>query len=321
MKHLKWLAGFKRVGRAAVVILLATFLVRMLMSLAPGSIAEGVLGENATPEAIAAFNAKWGLDVPDVQQYFAWLGNALTGDLGTSPLTGESVMGAILARLPVTLELAFLGLGIALAVAIPFALICATWPGSPVDRGLSAMSSVFLAVPAFIAGPVLIYFLGVQLRLFPVLGWTPLSEGLAANLRTAIIPAMSIAFVEIAAFHRLLRADLISTLDEDYIAAARAKGMGGMFVLFRHAVRPSSFSLVTILGINLGALAGGTVVVETLFGLPGLGQLIVQSIMTRDVIMVTGAVTFAAVMYVGINAVVDLSYSCLDPRVRRSVTT
>ncbi|MCC2033257.1 ABC transporter permease [Microbacterium allomyrinae] len=317
MKNLKWLASLKRIGRALLVIVLATFLVRMLMSLAPGSIAEGMLGENATPEAIAKFNEKWGLDAPPWQQYLTWLRGAVVGDLGESPLTGQSVMEAILERLPVTLELAFLGLGIALAVAIPFALICATWPGRGIDRALSSLSSVFLAVPAFIAGPVLIYVLAVQLRLFPVLGWNPLSEGLAANLQTAFIPALSIAFVEIAAFHRLLRADLISTLSEDYIAAARAKGMGGVYVMLRHALRPSSFSLVTVLGITLGALAGGTVVVETLFGLPGLGQLIVQSIMTRDVTMVMGAVTFAAVMYVGINTMVDVSYSFLDPRVRR----
>lgn len=314
------LAAAKRIGRALLVIVLATFLVRMLLSLAPGSIAEGVLGENATPEAIAAFNAKWGLDAPAWQQYLTWLGGAVRGDLGQSPLTGQQVTEAIIARLPVTLELAFLGLGIALLVAIPLAIICATRPGGLTDRSLSALSSVFLAVPAFIGGPILIYLLCVQLRLFPVLGWIPLSEGLGPNLSTAIVPALSIAFVEIAAFHRLLRADLITTLGEDYIAAARAKGMGGMFVLFRHALRPSSFSLVTLLGIHLGALAGGTVVVETLFGLPGLGQLIVQSIMTRDIIMVTGAVTFAAVMYVGINTLVDVSYGFLDPRVRRRVT-
>jgi peptide/nickel transport system permease protein len=210
-----------------------------------------------------------------------------------------------------------MGLTIALAVALIMGVVSASRPGSALDRGTNAVSAVFLSVPAFIAGPVLIYFFAIQFQWFPVMGWSQISEGLGPNLRSAMLPAIAIALTEIASFHRLLRTDLIGTLREDFIASARAKGMPAGYVMFRHALRPSSFSLITVAGINLGRLIGGTVIVETLFGLPGLGQLVASSITSRDVIMVQGIVVFIAVVYVGINTVVDLSYSVIDPRVRK----
>lgn len=310
-----------RLGRSIAVVLLVTIAVVALLSLAPGSASEVILGENATPEAVAEMDAQLGLDQSIWMQYFDWLKNAVQGDLGSSPLTNQSVTGAIIERLPVTLELAALGLLIALAVAVLMGVISASRPGSMLDRGTNALSAVFLSVPAFIAGPILIYFFAIQLQIFPVIGWSDISEGLGPNLQSAFLPAIAIALTEIASFHRLLRTDLISTLGEDYIAAARAKGMSGTYVMFRHAFRPSSFSLITLAGMNLGRLIGGTVIVETLFGLPGLGQLIASSITNRDLIMVQGIVVFIAVVYVGINTIVDLSYGLIDPRVRKVAAT
>ncbi|MEU2000785.1 ABC transporter permease [Rhodococcus sp. NPDC019627] len=307
----------KRVGRSVSVVLLVTFAVVALLGLAPGSVAEVILGENATPDAVAAMNAELGLDVPLWSQYVSWLSDAVRGDLGASPLTGQSVREAIVERLPVTLQLAAMGLTIALTLALIMGVLSASRPGSALDRGTNAVSAVFLSVPAFIAGPVLIYFFAIQFQWFPVMGWSQISDGLGPNLRSAMLPAIAIALTEIASFHRLLRTDLIGTLREDFIASARAKGMPRGYVMFRHALRPSSFSLITVAGINLGRLIGGTVIVETLFGLPGLGQLVASSITSRDVIMVQGIVVFIAVVYVGINTVVDLSYSVIDPRVRK----
>ncbi|MBT2273694.1 ABC transporter permease [Rhodococcus qingshengii] len=309
----------KRVGRSAIVVLLVTVAVVALLSLAPGSIAQVMLGENATPEALAALDAKLGLDEPIWVQYGGWLGNAVQGDLGVSPLTGQSVTEAIVERLPVTLQLALMGLTISLVVALVLGIASASKPGSALDRTVNGVTSVFLSVPAFIAGPVLIYFFAIQVNYFPVTGWSRMADGLGDNLRSALLPALAIALTEIAAFHRLLRTDLIGTLREDYVVAARAKGMSGSYVILRHALRPSTFSLITVAGINLGRLIGGTVVVETLFGLPGLGQLVALSITSRDVIMVQGIVVFIAITYVGINAVVDLSYGMIDPRVRKAV--
>lgn len=310
----------KRIGRSILVVLLVTIAVVAMLSMAPGSVAQVILGDTATPESVAALNAELGMDRSFWAQYWSWLVEAVQGNLGTSPLTGQSVSQAIGERLPVTLQLAVMGLVMALVISILLAIIASLRPGGAADRGIAAFTTVCLSVPAFIAGPVLIYFLAIKFDMFPVAGWSHLDEGLGANLQSAILPASAIALAEIAAFQRLLRTDLIETLNEDYIAAARAKGLGGIYVMFRHVLRPSSFSLITVAGINLGRLIGGTVIVETLFGLPGLGQLVASSITSRDVIMVQGIVVFIAVVYVGVNTLVDVGYGIIDPRVRKVAT-
>jgi len=309
----------KRVGYSLLVVFLVTIAAVSLLSLAPGSAADVMLGENATPEAVAELNARLGLDQPLWHQYVDWVSAAVRGDLGTSPLTGQDVTQAILSRLPVTLQLSAMALVISLVVSVALAVLSASMPGSALDRSINAVSSAFLSIPAFIAGPVLIYFLALKLGWFPVSGWAHMQDGLSANLQSALLPAIAISLTEIAAFHRLLRTDLIGTLREDYVAAARAKGMTRRYVMFRHALRPSSFSLITVAGITLGRLIGGTVVVEILFGLPGLGQLVASSITLRDVITVQGVVVFIAVTYVLVNTLVDVSYGLLDPRVRKAV--
>ncbi|MFF2846288.1 ABC transporter permease [Streptomyces sp. NPDC058001] len=313
------LSVVRRVGRSLLVVLLVTMAVTLLLSLAPGSVAEVVLGPSSTPESVAAMESKLGLDQPLWAQYGDWLAGAVRGDLGESPVTGQPVATAIVERLPVTLELAALALVLALAVAVLLAVASAGRPGSPADRAINALSSVFLSVPAFIAGPVLIYFFAVKAGWFPVTGWARVSEqGLGANLRAAALPVVAIALTEVASFHRLLRTDLVGTLREDYVEAARAKGLGRGYVMVRHALRPSSFSLVTLAGLSLGRLIGGTVIVESLFGLPGLGQLMAASITQRDLVTVQGTVVFIAVVYVVVNMLVDLSYQLIDPRVRKA---
>ncbi|SEP20203.1 ABC transporter permease [Trujillonella endophytica] len=311
------LGTLRKVARSLLVVLLVTFMVVALLSLAPGSVATVILGPAATPESVAALNEELGLNDSVFVQYWDWLTNALHGDLGTSLLTDLPVTETIWERLPVTLELALLAQVIALGIAVPLAIAAAARPGSVVDRFTSAISSASLSIPAFVAAPILVYFLALQLDLFPVSGWNDLSEGIGPNLESALLPAFAIALAEIAAFQRLLRTDLVSTLREDYIAAARAKGMSPTFVMLRHALRPSSFSLITLLAISTGRLLGGTVIVETLFSLPGLGSLVVNSITSRDVVVVQGVVAFIAVVYVALNTAVDVGYGLLDPRVRK----
>lgn len=308
----------RRVGYAALVIVLVTFGVSLLLSFAPGSVAQIVLGEEATPENIAVLERELGLDRPLFVQYFDWLWHAIQGDLGTSPITGRSVTQSIAERLPVTLEIAALALIISLTVAVILAVLSATAPNSLLDRGINAVTSVLLSVPTFVAGPLLIFLFAITIKGFPALGWTSIEAGLGPNLRAAFLPALAAGLVEIASFHRVLRADLISTLREDFVAAARAKGMGRAYVLFRHAFRPSSFSLLTVSGLSLARLIGGTIIVEALFVLPGLGQLITQSIAQRDVITVQGVVAFIAIVFVLINTLVDIGYGLIDPRVRRA---
>ncbi len=307
----------KRVVRALLVILFATFLVVALLSIAPGSLAVTLLGEEATPDAVADLEARLGLDEPLWAQYVGWLGDAVTGDFGTSLRTRQDVLDAVLERLPVTLELALLALVIALLVSVPMALAAASRPNSLIDRVSTFLASVGLALPAFVVAPVLVYFLSLKAGLFPVSGWERIGDGLGDNLHHALLPAIGVAIPEIAAFQRLLRTDLDSTLHEDFISAAQARGLSRHYVLWRHALRPSSFSLITLAGISFGRLIGGTVIVEAVFSLPGLGSLIAGSISARDVITVQGAVAFIVIAYVVLNTLVDIGYGFLDPRVRR----
>jgi peptide/nickel transport system permease protein len=306
-----------RILRIIPVLVLATFLPVALLSLAPGSLAVVILGPEASPEAVAQFRADLGLDDPVWTRYFHWLIDALGGDLGTSPLTHQSVIESIWERLPVTLEIALLAQVIAIGIAVVLAVAAANRPDGLVDKVVTAFASVAMSVPAFIAGPILVYFFAIQLGMFPVSGWKDLADGLGPNLQSALLPAISVGLMEIAAYLRMLRADLGTTLDEDFIDSARARGLGRWYILWRHAFRPSSFSLLTLSAISFGRLLGGTVIVEYLFGLPGLGQLIFQSITARDVLVVQGVVCFVVVVFVVLNTLVDLCYGILDPRVRQ----
>jgi peptide/nickel transport system permease protein len=307
----------RKLVRGALVILLVTFLVILLMGLAPGSVATVILGDSATPNAVASLEHQMGLDRSVFMQWFSWLGSAVQGRLGTSPVTNQPVTTAIVDRLPVTLEIAFLALLIALVIGVLLATVAAQRrPDSLLDRGINGLTSAFLAIPAFVAAPVLVYLLAVKAPVFPVTGWVPLTDGLGANLRTAFLPALCVALIEVAVFQRILRADLRTTLREDYVEAARAKGLSDRYVLWRHAFRPASFSLLTVAGVSLGRLIGGTIIVESFFSLPGLGQLVSTAVTSRDIVTVQGTVAFVAAAYVLINTLVDLGYEFLDPRVK-----
>lgn len=308
-----------RVLRSLVVLLLATFLARALLSLVPGSVAAVMLGDNANSEAIAQLESQLGLDRSLIVQYVTWLGDVVQGDFGTSLLTRQPVLDAVLDRLPVTLEIALLALAIALAVAVPLAMAGASRPGSMIDRVSTVLASAAQSIPAFVAAPVLVFLFAIQLDIFPVTGWRRIEEGLGPNLLTALLPAVAVALPEIAAFQRLLRADLGRTLGEEFVEAARARGLSRRYVVWRHALRPSSFSLLTLAALSFGRTLGGTVIVEALFALPGLGQLVAQSITSRDIIVVQGVVVFIVIGYVVLNTLVDISYGFLDPRVRKEV--
>ena len=207
----------------------------------------------------------------------------------------------------------------AVVFAVPLGIIGAykqsRWP----DTLSSAGVQVALSVPNFITGIFLIWLFAVKLNWLPASNWNRLSDkGLAANLKTAILPAAALALTQMAIFSRLVRSDMIATLQENYILSARAKGLSDKFVLFRHALRPSSLSLITIVGINFGALLGGTVIIETLFAIPGLGFRLINAINQRDILVIQGITVFVATVYVTINALVDILYALIDPRIRKS---
>ena len=307
---------FRRLLRTIPVLLLVSFATFYMTDLLPGGAAFSMLGETPTQEDIALVNAKYGFNDPFVERYVRWAGNALRLDFGDSFRTKESVLSSIKERLPVTAELALGAQFLAISVSITLALIGAARAGSRVDRFLTALMSSIVSTPGFLGALLLVYVFAIRLQWVPVTGWSYISDGLGDNLKSAALPMLTLALPEIASFQRVLRNDTLATLQEDYILAARAKGLRSRTIMVRHALRPSSFSLVTLAGLSLGRLLGGALIVESIFALPGLGQLVQQSVANRDIIMVQGVVMFIALVYVAMNFVVDMLYGFLDPRVR-----
>lgn len=310
-----------RFGRLLATLFAVTFLSFMLTSLLPGDPAVAVLGQDGiqNEELLDQVREELGLNRPIPTRYLSWLGDALTLDLGESYINeGQDVWGdVIVSRFPVTAQLAIMAIGIAVILAVPIGILGAYREGKWQDSSTSAMVQVALSVPNFITGIFLIWLFSVQLGWLPASNWSRMSDGLGANLKTAILPAAALASTQMAIFSRLVRADMIATLKENYILSARAKGLSDRYILVRHALRPSSLSLMTIVGINFGALLGGTVVIETLFAIPGLGFRLINAINQRDILVIQGITVFVAVVYVVINTVVDLLYAVIDPRIRR----
>jgi peptide/nickel transport system permease protein len=308
----------RRLPAILATLLVVSFLTFLLTSLLPGDPAVQILGPEAAsdPESLAAVREDLRLDDPLLSRYGAWLSDVATGDLGRSYRTGQEVTEAIAERLPVTLEVGALAVAIALALAIPLGTLSAFRAGSRVDRAVTGASFGLLALPSFMVAILLIYIFAVTLGWLPATGWTRLTVDPIDNLRHAILPALALAAGEMAVYTRLLRADMITTLQQDSITMARAKGIPTSRILFRHALRPSSFSLMTVVGLQVATIIGGAVIVETLFALPGIGRLLVDSIVQRDLVMVQGVALVIAISFVVINFIVDLLYTLLDPRIR-----
>lgn len=306
LRVLRFVATFGIVSAATALILDAI----------PGDTAAYLAGENAPPEVAEAITRQYGLDDPFYVRYFDWVSGVLHGDLGVSYVTKQSVAGEIFSRLPVTLELALLATLLAFVVAIPLAMVCSLRPGSLIDRIALNLTTASTSIPAFVLGILLILVLAVKLEWFPVLGWVALTEDPIGNLQHAALPIITIAVTEIAVMFRVLRADMLETLQLDFVALARSKGMSNGRIMFFHVLRPSSFSLVTVAGVQFARALGGTVVVESIFALPGVGSLLIHSVASRDLIMLQGIVVFLAVAFLLVNVLVDATYGWLDPRSR-----
>jgi peptide/nickel transport system permease protein len=298
------------------VLLAVSLLTFLIASLLPGDLAYVVLGDQATPEKVAALRHDMGLDQPIWWRYLSWLGQVLQGDFGRSFRTGQTVLQAVGERLPVSIELMLLAEIIGLAIGVPLAIACAVRAGSGFDRFMTGTAFGMLSVPTFLSAILLIYLFAVQLRWLPATGYIPFEEDPIGNLRCFVLPALTLALAEWPGIMRVLRSDMIATLQEDYIAMAKAKGLKPARILFVHALKPSSLTLVTITGINIGRLIGGALIVETIFALPGIGRLLISALYTRDLIILQGVVLLVACGFVLMNFVVDMFYAVLDPRIR-----
>jgi peptide/nickel transport system permease protein len=315
---IRWTLG--KLGHVVSVLFIVSFALAFLLNLTPGDPAFSILGDTATKAQVALIHHQLQLDKPFYVRYWTWVWHLLHGNFGTTYETKQPVLGIIFNRMPITAELIILALIMAFVIAIPIGIYTAYRADGRFDRIWQVVESTLISIPPFVSALLLIFIFALRLRNsffhFPVTGWVYLNVNLASNLRFAFLPALTLALGEIPAYTRLLRADMIATLQEDYILAARAKGLPTWRILTRHALRPSSVSLVTLGALSMGRLIGGCVIVETIFALPGLGQLITLDIVGKDPVALQGTVMFIAILYVLINTLVDLAYGYLDPRVR-----
>lgn len=298
------------------VLLLVSMVVFSLLHLTPGDPALSILGEEATPQQVEALRNKLGLNQPIPVQYVKWLGAVLRGDLGRSVRSNQPVSEAIAERLPVTVELALLSMGISLAIAIPAGIISAMRRNSVVDTSATFVALLGVSLPNFFLAILLILVFGVKLGWLPPFGYQPLNMGLAENLRRMILPAVTLGTALAAIVTRMMRSSLLEVLDQDYVRTARAKGLSESRMIRAHALKNALMPVVTIVGLQIGGLLGGAIITESIFVLPGIGRLLVDAIFQRDFPLVQGVVLFVSLAFLFSNFAVDLLYAYLDPRIR-----
>jgi peptide/nickel transport system permease protein len=283
--------------------------------LVPGDPVTVLLGPGYNEAQATVLRERYALDRPLPVQYVAWLSRAVRGDFGESFFTGQPVSRAMLERLPVTLQLTFIGVLFAIVVGVPLGIASAVHPGRWPDHLARVLGLVGISVPGFWLGTILILFLSLKLGWLPSGRFVPLLEDPVENLRRMLMPGLALGLAVTAVTLRTARSAMLEVLQRDYVRTARAKGLGERVVLFRHALRNALVPVVTVIGLQAGYLLGGSVVIEQVFSLPGLGRLALQAINARDYALLQGTVLFVAVVFVLLNLLVDLLYARLDPRI------
>ncbi|MEV0237617.1 ABC transporter permease [Nonomuraea sp. NPDC050786] len=306
----------KRLAVLVASTAVAGVVVFAFMALLPGDPAEVALGVNATPEAVAALRKQFGTDRAPVAQFLDWFGGLLHGDFGTSYVTSSPIGPQITDRLGVTAVLVLGGMVVALAIAVPLGTFAAVHHRNPLGAAISAVSQVGIAIPAFLAGILLVFVFAVQAQALPSGGYVPIAENPGEWLRSLLLPWLSLGLVQGAVLTRYVRSAVLDVMREDYLRTARAKGRGSTGALWRHGLRNASIPVVTVLGLQLATLLIGAVVVERVFVIPGLGDLLLNGVAGRDLLLVQGVVMVLVAAVLLINFVVDVAYHLLDPRLR-----
>jgi peptide/nickel transport system permease protein len=306
----------ERLVQLASVLLFLSIIVFTIVRLIPGDPAAVMLGTEATPAALAQIRREMGLDAPIAVQYAKWLQNVLRGNFGTSWVTRKPALELILGALPVTLQLVGSAFLVALLIAFPAGVFAALRPRSWVDSGSTTFALVGVSMPSFWLGIMLVLLFALQLRWLPPSGYLPFAQDPLGALRTTALPAFTLGVALAAPLTRFLRSGMLDVLALDYIRTARAKGLPEGRVVARHALKNALLSVVTVLGLQLGALLGGSIVIEQVFSWPGIGRLSLAAIQQRDYGVVQGIVLFVATGFVLVNFAVDLVYLWLDPRIR-----
>ena len=305
----------ERLLLALVVILGVTFVVFLIIHLVPGDPARVILGVQANEENVAALQERLGLDEPFFVQYFTWLRNAVQGDFGRSLITRQPVAPQIWDRLGATVQLAGVALLVGMAIAFPAGIISALKPGSRTDIATSILSQVGVAIPDFWLGIMLILLFSLTLGWLPSRGYTPFSEDPLDWLAHIVLPALTLGIISGSIQTRFIRSAMLEVLNENYIRTARAKGLSERAVLVNHALRNAMITIVTIIGLQITALLSAVVVVEVVFGWPGLGRLALEAVLDRDYPLLQGTVLTIAVLLTLVNLAIDLLYFFLDPRI------
>ncbi|MFZ4517572.1 MAG: ABC transporter permease [Microthrixaceae bacterium] len=312
--------GFvKKLAQLIVTVIMVTLFASLLLELLPGDPVE-VLVPFGSDEQRATVREDIGLDQPFIVRYGEWLGNFTTGDLGNyyTVSSKRPVADRVADALPISLLLMFYAQVLALLIAIPMGVLTAYRNGTWFDRLSNTSAFAMLAIPTFALGFVLQYYLGVQLGWFKSSGYIPLTEDPVGHVQSMVLPVITLAVGQVAVYMRLLRSDMIATLQQDFITMAKAKGIKNKRILFRHALRPSSLTLLTVAGLNVGTLIGGALIIEVVFAIPGMGFLLAEAIATRQIVAFQSMVAIIAIFYVLVNFAVDLLYTVLDPRIRHA---
>lgn len=305
----------RRLLMVAPTVLVVATITFVALQVIPGDLAVIMLGIDARPEDVARLRHQFGLDRPLGVRYLGWLGAIARGDFGTSVTYREPVARLIAARLPVTFSVATAAMLVAVAVALPLGIVAARRAWSPIDVAVLAGSQLGLAVPTFWMGILLLLWLAAAVPIFPLQGYTALTRDPVQWVRHLVLPAIALGTERAAALTRLVRASVLEELGRDYVRTARSKGLTGLYVLRRHVLPNATIPVLTVAGLQLGYLLGGAIVLEQVFGLPGLGRLLLQGIYSRDLALVQGAVITIAVMFAVLNLLVDLLYAAVDPRI------
>ena len=306
----------RRLLQMVPVLFFVSLIIFVLINLVPGDAARLFLGEEAPPDALAALRHEMGLDRPLYVQYARWAGGLLRGDFGHSFKDNRQVLPTLLQKVPVTAELSAAALLVAWAIAVPAGVVAAWRRRTVVDYSASAAALTGLSIPNFWLGIMLIYLFAVNLHWLPASGFVAPAVDLGRNLEGLVMPAFVLGLVLAAVVMRQLRSSMLEVLSADFVRTANAKGLSGRVVLLRHALRNAVIPVITVMGIQLGTLLGGAVITETIFALPGLGRLAVESIYGRDYPMLEGVVLFSAFSILLVNLLVDIVYSLIDPRIK-----
>ncbi len=307
----------RRLLQAIPVLWGVTFLTYLFLNLLPGDAASQLLGANATPAEVHQLEIKLHLNEPFLTRYWHWFTGVLSGNLGSSLANGQSVSSILGQRLPVTFELVVVSVVVTMLIAVPMATLAARKPRGIFDRVTTILSMGGISIAQFVFALLLVLLFSDIWNVLPALGWTPLSQSIGQNARYLVLPVMTIAIPLAMFVARLLRADLIEQMDsQEYIVTARAKGLSRWAQLTRHALRNSMLGIVTIFGLQVALLFGLTVIVEEIFGLPGVGQALLTAVNDRDAPLLEGIVLVLAGIVVLVNLLIDVTYGVLDPRIR-----